>query len=108
MKVGRADGVVPGLGNVDAAAYVRLWDLAGEGRWDEVREVQDRIAALFEIVFQPQGRSGDAAGVGAFKAACEEQGLIATRTTAFPVRPLDDETAAKVAAIVRESGLVRV
>lgn len=103
-----ADGVVPGLGNVDAAAYVRLWDLAGEGRWDEARAEQDRIAALFEIVFQPQGRSGDAAGVGAFKAACAEQGLIATRTTAFPVRQLDDETAEKVAAIVRESGLVRV
>ncbi len=102
-----ADGVVPGLGNVDAAGYVRLWDLAGEGRWAEVRDEQDRIAALFEIVFQPQGRSGDAAGVGAFKAAVQAQGLIATRTMAAPVRELDGDVVEKIGALVREAGLAR-
>ncbi len=101
-----ADGVVPGLGNVDAAGYVRLWDLAAEGRWAEARAEQDRLTELFEIVFQPRGRSGDAAGVGAFKAAVEHQGLIATRTMAAPVQGLEGEVVERIGAIVRAAGLV--
>src|SRR5690606_1926887 len=75
-----ADGVVPGLATVDAGGYVRLWDLAQAGKWDDAKLEQDRIAALFEIVFQAKGRSGDAAGVGAFKIAARAQGLIDTPT----------------------------
>ncbi|MHB1063089.1 MAG: dihydrodipicolinate synthase family protein [Georgenia sp.] len=101
-----ADGVVPGLGNVDAAGYVRLWDLAKEARWDEVRAEQDRLAALFEIVFQATGRSGDAAGVGAFKAAVEQLGLIDTRVMAFPVQALEGEVVDRIEKIVREAGLL--
>jgi 4-hydroxy-tetrahydrodipicolinate synthase len=101
-----ADGVVPGLGNVDPAGYVRLWDLAREGRWAEARAEQDRLAALFEIVFQAKGWSGDAAGVGSFKAAVEQQGVISTRVMAAPVRALDDDVVERIGAIVREAGLV--
>ena len=102
-----ADGVVPGLANVDAGGYVRLWDLAQAGKWDDARVEQDRIAALFEIVFQARGRSGDAAGVGAFKVAAQRQGLIATETLAFPVEPLADDVAARVEEITRAAGLLR-
>ncbi|MDF9877804.1 dihydrodipicolinate synthase family protein [Cellulosimicrobium cellulans] len=102
-----ADGVVPGLANVDAGGYVRLWDLARAGKWDDARVEQDRIAALFEIVFQAHGRSGDAAGVGAFKVAAQRQGLIDTATMAFPVEPLDGEVADRVEEITRAAGLLR-
>ena len=101
-----ADGVVPGLGNVDAAGYVRLWDLAEAGKWEEAKREQDRLAALFEIVFQAPGRSGDAAGVGAFKVAAQRQGLIDTTTAAFPVEALDDATAARIEEITRDAGLL--
>ena len=101
-----ADGVVPGLGNVDAAGYVRLWDLAEAGKWEEAKREQDRLAALFEIVFQAPGRSGDAAGVGAFKVAAQRQGLIDTTTAAFPVEALDGATAARIEAITRDAGLL--
>ncbi|WP_265522264.1 dihydrodipicolinate synthase family protein [Oerskovia flava] len=100
-----ADGVVPGLGNVDAAGYVRLWDLADAGKWDEARREQDRLAALFEIVFQAGGRSGDAAGVGAFKVAVHAQGLVDTATMAHPVAPLDAPVVGRIETIVREAGL---
>ncbi|MGM7424794.1 MULTISPECIES: dihydrodipicolinate synthase family protein [unclassified Cellulosimicrobium] len=102
-----ADGVVPGLANVDAGGYVRLWDLAQAGKWDDARVEQDRIAALFEIVFQARGRSGDAAGVGAFKVAAQRQGLIDTATMAFPVEALDGEVADRVEEITRAAGLLR-
>lgn len=102
-----ADGVVPGLANVDAGGYVRLWDLARAGKWDDARVEQDRIAALFEIVFQAPGRSGDAAGVGAFKVAAQRQGLIDTATMAFPVEALDGDVADRVEEITRAAGLLR-
>jgi 4-hydroxy-tetrahydrodipicolinate synthase len=101
-----ADGVVPGLGNVDPAGYVRLWELGQKGDWVAAREEQNRLAGLFEIVFQTGGRSGDAAGVGAFKTALRTLGLIETATMAFPVRALEGEPCERIAAIVRESGLV--
>ncbi|MFE7504686.1 dihydrodipicolinate synthase family protein [Promicromonospora sp. NPDC057488] len=101
-----ADGVVPGLANVDAAAYVRLWDLAQAGKWEDARDEQDRIAALFEIVFQAAGRSGDAAGVGAFKVAVQRQGLIDTDTLAYPLEALDGEVAGRIEQITRAAGLL--
>jgi len=103
-----ADGAVPGLANVDPAGYVRMWDLAQEGRWSEVAEVQARLSALFDIVNQSTGRSGDPAGVGAFKAAMEQLGLVGSRTMAFPLAALDDEAARNVATIVARAGLTQV
>lgn len=103
-----ADGVVPGLGNVDPGGYARLWQAAQAGDWVRAREEQDRIAALFEIVFQAHGRSGDAAGVGAFKTAMHHLGLIPSAAMAFPVEPLDDATASRIAAIVDATMPARV
>lgn len=101
-----ADGVVPGLGNVDAAGYVRLWDHARAGRWTEARDEQDRLATLFEIVFQAAGRSGDAAGVGSFKVGVHAQGLIDNVTMSFPIEALTGDVAGRITAIVREAGLI--
>ncbi|WP_043350653.1 dihydrodipicolinate synthase family protein [Beutenbergia cavernae] len=103
-----ADGVVPGLGNVDPGAYVRMWDLAQAGDWEQVRPEQDRLAALFEIVFQASGRSGDAAGVGAFKVAMHALGLLDAPTMAPPVGPFDADTVARITGIVRAAGLREV
>jgi 4-hydroxy-tetrahydrodipicolinate synthase len=95
-----ADGVVPGLGNVDAAGYVRLWSAAARGDWATARHEQLRLNALFEIVFTSRGRSPDAAGVGSFKAAMNLLGLIDHATMATPVEPLDDQASARVRRIL--------
>ncbi|WP_307844558.1 dihydrodipicolinate synthase family protein [Actinotalea solisilvae] len=107
MLLAGADGVVPGLANVDAAGYVRLWDAARRGDWASARSEQERLNALFEIVFQATGRSGDAAGVGAFKVAMEAQGLLASATMAHPVQALDGAVAERVRAVVHAAGLGR-
>jgi len=96
-----ADGVVPGLGNVDPVGYVRLWELAEAQDWSAARDQQERLAALFEIVFQAQGRSGDAAGVGAFKIAMHELGVISSPAMATPVQALEGPTAEQIREIVR-------
>lgn len=106
MLLAGADGVVPGLANVEAAGYVRLWDAAQRGDWEAARTEQERINRVFDIVFQPQGLSGDATGVGAFKAAMKARGIIDHATMANTVESLDDAAVAKVHGILDELGLL--
>ena len=101
-----ADGAVPGLANVDPAGYVRLFEAAQRGDWDAARTEQDRLCRLFEIVFVPQGRSGDGGGIGAFKAAVAALGVIASGTMPAPIESLSADEVAGVEAILREVGLI--
>jgi 4-hydroxy-tetrahydrodipicolinate synthase len=97
-----ARGVVPGLGNVDPAGYVRLWDAAQRGDWAAAKAEQARLCRLFEIVWQGTPRtSAGASGVGGFKTAMRHLGIITTNLMARPQRALNDEEAARVVAIVR-------
>lgn len=100
MLLAGADGLVPGLANVDAAGYVRLYDAARSGDWSAAVREQERLADLFEIVFASPGRSADARGVGAFKVAMVELGLLPSATMAAPVTGLDQSAREAVAAIV--------
>lgn len=97
-----ADGAVPGLANVDAAAYVRLWNAAKAGDMKTAMEEQEYLNRLFEIVFVATGRSGDAAGVGAFKAAMGLKGLLSSASLTAPLRPLDAPTLEAIGKIVSE------
>eukprot|EP01041_Mallomonas_annulata_P016852 gene16853-34987_t len=92
--LGGAHGIVPGLGNVDPAGYVRLYDAARRGDWTAARAEQERLIALFQIVFQgvPQ-TSPNASGVGGFKTAMQLMGLIPHRHMSRPNKPLSDEQA---------------
>jgi 4-hydroxy-tetrahydrodipicolinate synthase len=105
--LGGADGVVPGLANVDPAGYVRLYDAARRGDWAAAREEQERLIALFQIVFQglPETSMG-ASGVGGFKAAMQLMGLIEHRRMARPNRPLGDEAVERVRRILEETDLL--
>lgn len=102
-----ADGVVPGLGNVDPAGYVRLQRAALAGDWDAAREEQERLIELFDIVFQgdPQRIGGNSSGVGGFKAALEYLGVFRSRLMAPPALPFTQEELARIYAIVDASGL---
>jgi 4-hydroxy-tetrahydrodipicolinate synthase len=105
--LGGADGVVPGLANVDPHGYVRLYDAAKRGDWTAARQEQERLIALFQIVFQglPHTSMG-ASGVGSFKTAMQLMGLIEHRHMAKPNRLLPDEGVAKVKKILGECGLL--
>jgi 4-hydroxy-tetrahydrodipicolinate synthase len=102
-----AHGVVPGLGNVDPAGYVKLWDLCRKGDFEGARAEQERLCRLFEIIRISLGRtSAGSAGVGAFKAAMRSLGVIADHTMARPQRTLNAEERTKVDAILRDTGLL--
>ncbi|MEF3404703.1 dihydrodipicolinate synthase family protein [Agromyces sp. CCNWLW203] len=100
-----ADGVVPGLGNVDPVRYVQLFEAAGAADWARVRVLQDEVAELFEIVFQASGVSGEAAGLGAFKTALAHLGVISSNRMSQPVPSLEGDTVARIAAIVDRAEL---
>lgn len=106
MLLAGADGVVPGLANVEAEGYVRLFAAAGRGDWETARTEQERINRIFDIVFQPTGLSGDATGVGAFKAAMHARGLIDHATMANTVESLDDAAVQRVRGILAELELL--
>ena len=106
MFVG-AHGLVPGLGNVDAAGFVRLHDACAAGDWASARAEQERLWRLFEIVNVPPrdayGRS--AAAHGAFKVALWLQGLIEHPHAAHPHTPLTREHTREIAAILQDCDL---
>ncbi|MDO4412231.1 dihydrodipicolinate synthase family protein [Cutibacterium sp.] len=101
-----ADGVVPGLGNVDATNYVAMYKAYRKGDWETVRTEQDKAAALMEIVNAPQGVVGPAAGVGAFKTALQLLGVIETNTMSVPMPTLTGENVERVAEVLRRVGLL--
>lgn len=106
--LGGAHGVVPGLGNVDPAGYRRLFDAAVAGDWAQAAKEQDRLARVFDIVYTPDPSrvSGGAAGLGAFKTALVELGIIGNNTMSTPMESLNAAEAAAIRAILAETGLL--
>jgi len=102
-----AHGVVPGLANVDPHGYVRLWNHAQAGDWVAARAEQERLCRLFEMVWVALPRvSPGSAGVGSFKTAMQQLGIIETNIMARPQRRLDAGETAKIVELVRAAGLM--
>ncbi|MFE5871257.1 dihydrodipicolinate synthase family protein [Streptomyces roseifaciens] len=103
-----AHGVVPGLGNVDPAGYVRLYGHARAGRWAEAAAEQDRLAALFALVGAGDltDMSRSASALGGFKAALHLLGVIDCPATAAPQRPLPGAAVDAVRHHLAEAGLL--
>ena len=102
-----AHGLVPGLGNVDPAGYVRLWNAGQRGDWAAARVEQERLCRLFEIVRVGASRvSSGATGVGGFKTAMRALGVIDTNVMPSPRAALNAEESSRVDAILRGVGLL--
>ncbi|MEV8246807.1 MULTISPECIES: dihydrodipicolinate synthase family protein [Streptomyces] len=102
------DGVVPGLGNVDARGYVRLYTAARSGDWAAAKAEQDRLATLFALTEagDPALMGPGSAALGGFKAAAQLLGLIDCAATAAPQVPLDATAVARVRDLLTEAGLL--
>ncbi|SEG89299.1 4-hydroxy-tetrahydrodipicolinate synthase [Actinacidiphila yanglinensis] len=102
-----ADGIVPGLGNVDPHGYVRLYDAARRGDHAAAQAEQRRLTALFGIIEIPdRTRIGRMSGaLGAFKAALAARGVIRSGRTQAPLLPLTADEVRAVAARLDAAGL---
>jgi len=102
-----AHGLVPGLGNVDPAGYVRLWNAGQRGDWAAARVEQERLCRLFEIIRVGSARvSSGSTGVGGFKTAMRALGIIETNVMAAPRAALNEAETAAVETILRATGLL--
>ncbi|GAA3230566.1 dihydrodipicolinate synthase family protein [Nonomuraea helvata] len=102
-----ADGVVPGLGNVDPQGYVELYRCAVRGDWEAARMQQERLIRLFEIVRVGGSRmGGSSSGLGAFKAALHLRGVIDCPITALPQIPLNDDEVGRIGKLLAAAGLL--
>ena len=101
-----ADGLVPGLGNVDPHGYVQLVDHLARGQVDDARAVQERLRNLFGIVSieTVEQMGGSSRALGAFKAAMRMLGAIDHDPCASPSVPLDDEDRDRVKEILVQFG----
>ncbi|MFJ9712605.1 dihydrodipicolinate synthase family protein [Streptomyces sp. NPDC101234] len=103
-----ADGVVPGLANVDPDGYVRLHRLCRTGDRDRARVEQERLCALFRMtgVGDPARMGGSSAALGAFKAALYLRGIIECPATAEPQVPLSEAEIECVGKFLAGAGLL--
>jgi 4-hydroxy-tetrahydrodipicolinate synthase len=102
-----ADGVVPGLGNVDPHGYSRLFRAVRSGDRNAAREEQERLFALFGMVHVGGARmGGSSSALGAFKAALHLQGIIDHPTTALPQIPLNAQEITQVKQFLVTAGLL--
>ncbi|MEV4135462.1 dihydrodipicolinate synthase family protein [Dactylosporangium sp. NPDC049742] len=103
-----ADGVVPGLGNVDPHGYATLYRHAVAGEWDLAAREQERLLRLMRIVHvgsaARMGRGSSA--LGAFKAALRLRGVIDHAVTAPPQIQLDEAEIDAVRRTLVATGLL--
>ena len=93
-----AHGVVPGIGNIDPAGYVKIFDLVAE---------QERLTEMFGLVdvgsTARMGRGSSA--LGAFKASLKLLGVIDDARMAPPQIPLNSDEIAAIVPFLKNAGL---
>lgn len=103
-----ADGVVPGIGNVDPAGYVRIFDAIGRGDFAAARSEQDRLFTMFDLIFVGAHRMSVASSaLGAFKASLKLLGIIDDARMAPPYLPLNSDEIEKIKPFLTRAGLLR-
>ena len=103
-----AHGSVPGLGNVDPAGYVKIYDAFQAGDLATAMTEQERLFRLFSIIYAgTPGRMGfTASALGAFKSALMLRGIIATNIPGRPLTTLNDDEVARVREGLVAAGLL--
>ncbi|MBQ0926769.1 dihydrodipicolinate synthase family protein [Saccharopolyspora endophytica] len=103
-----ADGVVPGLGNVDPHGYLALARHVRDGDLKAAAAEQDRLADLFGMVEagDPARIGPSSAGLGSFKAALHLRGIIDCPATMPPQLPLSEQEVATIRTLLDRAGLL--
>lgn len=101
-----ADGVVPGLGNVDPDTYIKLWKAAKKGNWVKAKELQDKATRTMIITKPGEKYMGFGSGVGSFMTALKLMGVIKTNNLPEPTIPLTDIEIQTVEFILKNEGLL--
>lgn len=102
-----ADGVVPGVGNLDPVGYVKIYDFVKSGDIESARAEQERLFEMFGLVdvgsSARMGRGSSA--IGAFKAGLKLLGIIEDARTAPPAIPLTEDEIEAIKPFLINAGL---
>jgi len=105
-----ASGAVPGLCNVDPAAYVRLYNAIQAGDLKTAQTEQERLIRIFQIIYAGTlhpGRMGfSASAIGGFKTAMMLRGIIDFNHVAAPLTVYQEDEVEKVRIVLQENGLL--
>jgi 4-hydroxy-tetrahydrodipicolinate synthase len=103
-----ADGVVPGIGNIDPAGYVRIFDSIASGDFAAAKAEQERLFEMFGLVdVGAPGRMGrGSSAIGAFKAGLKLLGIIEDARTAPPAIQLNAEEISAITPFLKHAGLL--
>ena len=101
-----ADGVVPGLGNIDPHIYVDMYKAYNDGNFEKVKKIQDKASRLMLITTCTDKPMGFGSGVGGFMTALKLLGIISTNYLPEPTIPLSINEEKKVAEILKTEGLL--
>lgn len=104
-----ADGVIPGIGNVDPVGYVKIYDHVHNGDYAAAKAEQERLFTMFGLVdvgaTNRMGRGSSA--IGAFKASLKLLGIIEDGRTAPPAIPLNDTEIQAIKPFLSQAGLLK-
>jgi|LauGreDrversion4_2_1035121.scaffolds.fasta_scaffold116023_2 4-hydroxy-tetrahydrodipicolinate synthase len=102
-----AHGVVPGIGNIDPAGYVRIFDLVAAGKFEEARKEQERLFEMFGLVDvgAPSRMGRGSSAIGAFKASLKHLGIIEDARTAPPAIALSADEISAIVPFLKNAGL---
>jgi 4-hydroxy-tetrahydrodipicolinate synthase len=102
-----AHGVVPGIGNVDPAGYVKIFDLVAAGDYKAARAEQERLFEMFNLIYvgSMARMSIGASALGAFKASLKHLGVIEDARMAPPQIPLNADEIAAIVPFLKNAGL---
>ena len=104
-----ADGVIPGIGNIDPVGYVKLYDYVRNGDHAAAKKEQERLFTMFGLVdvgaTSRMGRGSSA--IGAFKASLKLLGIIEDGLTAPPAIPLNDSEIEAIKPFLSQAGLLK-
>jgi len=103
---GGADGIVPGIGNVSADLFTRLWDAFRRGDEAEVERCQQDVAVVSSIlnIGLNFGLGLHASQLGALKHTLVRHGVFATERVSPPLAPYPPEAAKEIDAIMATVG----
>jgi 4-hydroxy-tetrahydrodipicolinate synthase len=93
-----AEGAVTGIGNVDPARTVRLYEAASQGRIEETYAAQKEIQGLMRIL-------SFGGSIACLKTALELMGVCAAHVTQ-PFQTVAEENRSRIAGVLREYALL--
>src|ERR1019366_6384945 len=104
-----AHGMIVGVANIDPHGFVKVYNHAIKGEWDQARIVQERLHKLRLIAKIAAKRiSGFSATIGAFKEAQVARGLFENSNLQPPLQSLNVEEKAAVREVLKSQGLGQI